>query len=88
MRGRAKETLRGTVLTNASLLCDLVRWEIGWLVCGISCGMLHATLGIGAGSMSTLGSGASTITLGSGASGVIGSGGMSWPGGATSIALA
>ena len=39
--------------------------------------MLHPTLGIGAGSMSTLGFGAPLITLESGAGGVIGSGGMS-----------
>jgi len=50
--------------------------------------MLHATLGIGAGSMSILGLGAPLITLGSGAGGVITSGVMSWPGGKTSIALA
>ena len=88
MLGRAKDTFQGTVFTNAALLCDLVRWEIGWFVCGISRGMPHATLGIGAGSMSTLGSGAPLITLGSSAGSVIGSGGISWPGGATSIALA
>ncbi len=46
-----------------------------------------STLGIGTGSMATLGSGAPLITLGSGASGVIGRGGMSWPGGVASIAL-
>ena len=88
MLDRTKETLWGTVFTTAALLCNLVLWAIGWFVCGISRGMLHATLGIGAGSMSTLGFGAPFITLGSGASCGIGSGGMSWPGGVTSIALA
>jgi hypothetical protein len=85
---RENETFWGTVFTTAALLCDLVRWAIGWIVCGISRGMLHATLGIGAGSMSTLGFGTPLIALGSSAGGVIGSSGMLWPGGATSIALA
>ena len=88
MLGRAKETFWGTVFTTAALLCNLVCWAIGLLVCGISRGMLYATLGIGAGSMSTLGSGAPSITLGSGAGDVNGSGGLYWPSGATSVALA
>ena len=73
----------------AALLFNLVCWAISWFICGISCGMLHAaTLRIGAGSMSTLGSELPLITLGSGAGGGIGSSGVSWLGGAASIALA
>ena len=73
---------------------DRVRWRIGWcdgrtVIAGVDCtGWLMFTLGIGTGSMYTLGVGAPTITLGGGAGGVTGSSGRSCPDGAEYIALA